>query len=205
MGAVLSLGLGYLIGCMNPAALVARKKKVDLTKTGTGNLGATNTALVLGQKAGWFVLFFDMLKTLVSYKLAKILFPHLRLAGLIAGLGVLLGHCFPFNMGFVGGKGLASFGGLVLVTDPLVFCVLLALGLFLAWQLNYGVYLAVTATVLFPIAMWLRTGDVGVTVMTAVCSGLIFAMHWRNLMRAIRKEDPISAKGGFQKIFGKKE
>lgn len=205
MGAVLSLGLGYLIGCMNPAALVARKKKVDLTKTGTGNLGATNTALVLGQKAGWFVLFFDMLKTLVSYKLAKILFPHLRLAGLIAGLGVLLGHCFPFNMGFVGGKGLASFGGLVLVTDPLVFCVLLALGLFLAWQLNYGVYLAVTATVLFPIAMWLRTGDVGVTVMTGVCSGLIFAMHWRNLMRAIRKEDPISAKGGFQKIFGKKE
>lgn len=205
MSAILSLGLGYLVGCMNPAALVARQTKVDLTKKGTGNLGATNTALVLGRKAGGFVLLFDMLKSILSYKLAKLLFPHLKLAGLIAGLGVLLGHCFPFNMGFVGGKGLASFGGLVLAADPLVFCVLLALGLVLAWQLNYGVYLAVTATVLFPIAMWLRSGDVGITVMTALCSGLIFAMHWRNLMRAIRKEDPISARDGLKKIFGTQE
>lgn len=205
MSAILSLGLGYLMGCMSPAALVGRKKKVDLTKTGTGNLGATNTALVLGQKAGWFVLIFDMLKSIISYRLAKALFPHLRLAGLIAGLGVLIGHCFPFHMGFVGGKGLASFGGLVLATDPAVFCVLLSLGLFLAWNLNYGVYLAVSATVLFPVAMWLRTGDVGITLMTLASSALIFAMHWRNLMRAIRKEDPISAKGGFQKIFGKKK
>lgn len=205
MSAILSLGLGYLMGCMSPAALVGRKKKVDLSKTGTGNLGATNTALVLGQKAGWFVLIFDMLKSIISYRIARTLFPHLRLAGLIAGLGVLLGHCFPFHMGFVGGKGLASFGGLVLATDPVVFCVLLSLGLFLAWNLNYGVYLAVSATVLFPIAMWLRTGDVGITLMTLASSALIFAMHWRNLMRAIRKEDPISAKSGFQKIFGKKK
>ena len=205
MSAILSLGLGYLMGCMSPAALVARKKKVDLTKTGTGNLGATNTALVLGQKAGWFVLIFDMLKSILSYRIAKALFPHLRLAGLIAGLGVLLGHCFPFNMGFVGGKGLASFGGLVLATDPVVFCVLLALGLFLAWNLNYGVYLAVSATVLFPVAMWLRTGDAGITLMTLAASALIFAMHWRNFMRALKHEDPISAKSGFQKIFGKKK
>ena len=205
MSAILSLGLGYFIGCMNPAALVGRKKKVDLTKTGTGNLGATNTALVLGQKAGWFVLIFDMLKSILSYRIAKALFPHLRLAGLIAGLGVLLGHCFPFNMGFVGGKGLASFGGLVLATDPVVFCVLLALGLFLAWNLNYGVYLAVSATVLFPIAMWLRTADPGITLMTLVSSALIFAMHWRNFMRALKKEDPISAKSGFQKIFGRQQ
>lgn len=205
MQAVLSLGLGYLVGCMNPAALVGRKKNVDLKNTGTGNLGATNTALVLGQKAGWFVLIFDMLKSILSYKAARILFPHLRLAGFIASLGVLIGHCFPFNMGFVGGKGLASFGGLVLAADPLVFCILLALGLALAWQLNYGVYLAVSATVLFPIAMWLRTGDAGITMMTALCSGLIFAMHWRNFMRALKHEDPISAKGGFQRIFGKKQ
>lgn len=204
MSAILSLGLGYLIGCMNSAALMCRIKKIDLRKKGTGNLGATNTALVLGQKAGWFVLIFDMLKSVLSYKAARLLFPHFRLAGLVAGLGVLLGHCFPFNMGFVGGKGLASFGGLVLATDPVVFCVLLALGLTVAWNLNYGVYLAVTATVLFPVAMWLRSGDLGITLMTLACSALIFAMHWGNFMRAVKHEDPISAKGGFQKIFGKK-
>ena len=205
MSAILSLGLGYLMGCMNPAAFIGKKKKVDLTKTGTGNLGATNTALVLGQKAGWIVLVFDMLKSILSYKAARLLFPQFRLAGLVAGLGVLLGHCFPITMGFVGGKGLASFGGLVLATDPLVFCVLLTLGLFLAWKLNYGVYLAVSATVLFPIAMWLRTGDVGITAMTAAASLLIFVMHWRNFMRALKHEDPIDAKKGLKKIFGKKK
>ena len=205
MSAILSLGLGYLLGCLNPAAYIGKRKNVDLSKTGTKNLGATNTALVLGQKAGWVVLFFDMMKSILSYKAAKLLFPQLRLAGLIAGLGVLLGHCFPITMGFVGGKGLASFGGLVLVTDPLVFCVLLTFGLWLAWKMNYGVYLAVSATVLFPIAIWLRTGDVGTTAMTAAASLLIFVMHWGNFMRAVKHEDPISAKGGLQKIFGKKK
>ena len=205
MQTLLSLVMGYFIGSLNPAKFVAKRHDVNLKETGTGNLGATNTALVLGQKAGWFVLIFDMLKSILSYKAARLLFPQLRLAGLIAGLGVLLGHCFPVTMGFVGGKGLASFGGLVLVTDPLVFCVLLALGLFLAWNLNYGVYLAVSATVLFPIAMWLRTGDVGVTLMALAASALIFAMHWRNFMRALKHEDPIKAKNGFQKIFGKKK
>lgn len=203
MHAILSLGLGYVVGCISPAAWVGKKKNVNLKENGTKNLGATNTALVLGQKAGWFVLIFDILKSYLSYKAAKWLFPQLRLAGLIAGIGVLLGHCFPVTMGFQGGKGLASFGGLVLAQDPLVFCILLSLGLILAWNLNYGVYLAISATVLFPIACWLRTGDVGITVMTTIASGLIFAMHWTNLMRAIKHEDPISAKGGFQKIFGK--
>ena len=114
MKAILALGMGYCVGCVSPAAFVSKKKNVDLKAEGTKNLGATNTALVLGRYAGYFVLFFDVLKSFVSYKLARILFPHLRLAGLIAGIGVILGHCFPATMNFQGGKGLASFGGLVL-------------------------------------------------------------------------------------------
>ena len=106
MSAILSMGLGYLFGCLNPATWVGRKKHVDLSKTGTKNLGATNTALVLGKKAGYFVLVFDMFKSIFSYRLAKLLFPQLRLAGLIAGIGTILGHCFPVFMNFKGGKGL---------------------------------------------------------------------------------------------------
>ena len=59
MTAVVCLGLGYCIGCINPAAWIAKKKHVNLKKEGTGNLGATNTAYVMGKKAGYFVLFFD--------------------------------------------------------------------------------------------------------------------------------------------------
>lgn len=204
MKALLSLGMGYLIGCISPAAWIGKKKNVDLKQEGTKNLGATNTALVLGKNAGYFVLGFDLFKSIFSYKVAKILFPHLIAAGIIACIGVILGHCFPFTMNFQGGKGLAAFGGLVLAHDPLVFALLLTFGIFMAFLLNYGVYLAISAAVLFPVMAYLRSGEPMVFFMAAIASGIIIAMHWNNLRRAITGEDPIHTRDGFQKIFGKK-
>ncbi len=204
MSAILSLTMGYLIGCINPAAWVGKRKHVNLKEKGTGNLGATNTALVLGKKAGYFVLIFDMFKSIFAYKLARILFPKIAAAGLLAGIGVLLGHCFPVFMRFVGGKGLASFGGLVLVHDPLLFVLLLTLGILLAFIMDYGVYLAISATALFPILSYLHTRDLTDLFLTAIAGGLIFVMHLGNLGRAIRQEDPIHVRTGLKKIFGKK-
>ena len=205
MKALLALSMGYCVGCVSPAAFVSKKKNVDLKTEGTKNLGATNTALVLGKKAGYFVLVLDILKSFFSYKLARILFPHLRLAGLIAGIGVLIGHCFPATMGFQGGKGLASFGGLVLAHDVRAFAVLLTLGIIAAFVMNYGVYLAVTATLLFPLSCWLLHGDAAEALVCAVAGGIIFVMHLHNLRRAITGEDPIHMRDGAKKIFGKKK
>lgn len=204
MGAVLSLILGYVVGCISPAAWVSHKKNVDLKQEGTKNLGATNTALVLGRKAGYFVLVFDMMKSFFSYKLAKWLFPHLMVAGLIAGIGVILGHCFPVTMRFQGGMGLAAFGGLVLAHDPVQFAVLLTLGIVLAFALNYGVYLAVSAAALFPFFSYYRSGSPSVFGATAMAGGIIIYMHRGNLRRAINGTDPIHTRDGLKKIFGKK-
>ena len=205
MSALLSLGIGYFIGCINPAAWIGKKKHIDLSKEGTKNLGATNTALVLGKKAGYFVLLFDMLKSIFSYRVAKLIFSRVPYVGMIAGIGVLIGHCFPVFMNFQGGKGLASFGGLVLAHDPVLFAMLLTLGIGAAFAMNYGVYLAVTATVLFPITSYLRSRDLTVCLMAAVASGIILIMHKGNLGRAIRHEDPIHVRDGLHKIFGKKK
>lgn len=204
MGAVVSLILGYFAGCINPAAWVGKKKNVNLKEEGTKNLGATNTALVMGKKAGYFVLIFDMLKSWVSYKVARLLFPHLAVAGIIASIGVILGHCFPVFMRFQGGKGLAAFGGLVLAHDPLLFAILLSIGILLALLLNYGVYLAVSASLLFPVCSYLRSGSVPVFAATATAGGIILAMHWGNLRRAVTGEDPIHTRDGLKRIFGKK-
>lgn len=204
MQTVLSLVIGYLVGCINPARIVGKKKHVNLKETGTGNLGATNTALVLGRKAGYFVLFFDMFKSFFSYKLAKLLFPQLAAAGVIACIGVILGHAFPVFYGFQGGKSLAAFGGLVLAHDPLQFVILLTLGIIMSFVMNYGVYLAVTATTLFPFISWVRSGSLMTFLSTATASGIVLALHFGNLRRAITGEDPIHTRDGFQKIFGKK-
>ena len=205
MHTALSLLLGYLVGCINPARMVAKKKHVNLKTEGTGNLGATNTALVLGKKAGYFVLFFDILKSVFSYRVARCLFPHLRLAGLIAGIGVLIGHAFPVFAHFQGGKSLASFGGLVLAHDPLQFVILLFLGIVMAFVLNYGVYLAVTAATLFPFFNYLRSGSLADFLAAAAASAIVLLLHMGNLRRAITGEDPIHTQDGFKKIFGKKQ
>ncbi len=201
MHTVFSLGLGYLIGCISPSAWVGRKKNVNLKQAGTKNLGATNTALVLGRKAGYFVLIFDMLKSIVSYRLARVLFPQVALAGLVAGIGVIVGHCFPVFLNFEGGMGLAAFGGLVLAYDPLLFAILLTIGLLVAFLLDYGVYLAVSAGLLFPIGAYLRSESLGELALTALAGGIIVFMHRNNLIRAIRQEDPIRVRVGLKHIF----
>lgn len=53
---LLIFAIGYYLGCISPASVLARRKQVDLRKEGSGNLGATNTALVLGRSAGAFVM-----------------------------------------------------------------------------------------------------------------------------------------------------
>lgn len=204
MHTALSLVMGYLIGCINPARMVSKRKNVNLKETGTGNLGATNTALVLGRKAGYFVLFFDMFKSFFSYRLAKLLFPQLAAAGVIACIGVILGHAFPVFFGFQGGKSLAAFGGLVLAHDPVQFAILLTLGIVMSFVMNYGVYLAVTATTLFPFLSYLRSGNLTVLFTTGIASSIVLLLHSGNLRRAITGEDPIRTRDGFRKIFGKK-
>lgn len=203
MKMILSLGLGYFFGCMNPAAWLGKKKHIDLSKAGTKNLGATNTALVLGKHAGYFVLVFDMLKSIFSYKLAKFIFPQLGIAGLLGGIGAIIGHCFPVFMNFQGGKGLASFGGLVLAHDPAMFAILLTIGLASALILDYGVYLAVSTALLFPITALIRSHSVPVFATTSVASGIILAMHRTNFRRARTGEDPIHVRDGLKRIFGK--
>ena len=98
MDAVLSIALGYFAGSLSPSSLVGRVKKTDVRKSGTGNLGATNTMLVLGWGAGIFVMLFDLMKSFLSGKLAQYLFPGLSTAGMLACIGAMIGptasRCF---------------------------------------------------------------------------------------------------------------
>jgi glycerol-3-phosphate acyltransferase PlsY len=127
--------LGYLLGSVNFAVLVAKKHGIDILKEGSGNPGATNVKRVLGKGPGNLVFALDALKgfvgaglpTLVGYVIAALSIPLVIDGGAfihgIAGLvGTLLGHCFSCFLKFKGGKGVAStIGGLiVLLPIPIV-------------------------------------------------------------------------------------
>ena len=124
--------LGYLIGSVNFAVLVAKKHGVDILKAGSGNPGATNVKRVLGKGPGNLVFALDALKgfvgtglpTLVGYVVATqglaVAIPGDPFLHGVAGfVGTLLGHCFSCFLGFKGGKGVASTIGGLLVLLPL--------------------------------------------------------------------------------------
>ena len=205
MTAFLSLGLGYCIGCINPAAWIARMKHVNLKEEGTGNLGATNTAYVLGKKAGYFVLFFDILKSYFSFKLAKWLFPKLLIAGILASIGCILGHCFPVTMNFQGGKGLAAFGGLILAFKPWMFLTIITVGITLMFVYNTGVIAPFMGVILFPTLVYFTGHDLIETAAVTVASAIIFATHLSNFKLARKKEDVVNTKQFMEKVFGKKK
>lgn len=200
-----SLAMGYLVGCISPAAWVGKKKNVDLTQEGTKNLGATNTALVLGKKAGIFVMIFDIAKSFFCYRLARLLFPQISVAKILASLGTILGHCFPFTRKFRGGKGLAAFGGLILAYSPLFFLMIVIPGIALMAIFNTGVAAPIYGTIMFPILVYLRTGWTDEFLGVLAASLLVFAMHWNNLKLAKNKDDMVNTKKYVHAVFGKKE
>ena len=204
MTAIMSLGLGYMVGCVNPAMAIARLKNINLREEGTGNLGATNTAYVMGKKAGYFVLFFDILKSYFSFKIAKWLFPKLLIAGILASIGCILGHCFPVTMHFQGGKGLAAFGGLILAYSPWMFFTIITVGITLMFLCNTGVIAPFMGCLLFPALTYFSGHDTMELLAVTAASALIFATHFSNFRMARRKEDVVNTKDFMAKVFGKK-
>lgn len=186
---VLSSIIGYVIGSLSPSALLSKIKHKNFRKQGTGNLGATNTAIILGKGYGAFVMLFDIFKAAAASFLCAHLFPQLSLVPLVAGVFAVIGHVFPFYLRFRGGKGLATFGGLILSFDPVMFLILLALTLILMFVFNYGVAMPISASILFPILAFLKTRSIIVFALTSAASLLVFIKHLPNLKKAIKNQD----------------
>jgi len=111
------LVLGYLLGAIPFGYLVARRAGVDIFKTGSGNIGATNVMRTLGKKAGLSVFALDVLKGLIP----PIVAYRLGLgqdAAFFAGIAAVLGHIFSPFLRFKGGKGIATSLGALLGSVP---------------------------------------------------------------------------------------
>jgi len=184
MGDILiSAVIGYGLGQLSPAAFLSKIKKVDLRKTGTGNLGATNASIVFGKFYGVLVLLFDVFKAFFAIKLAKLIAPDFAYAGLVAGCFAVIGHIYPVFLHFRGGKGVATFAGMVLAYDIRVVLVLLLIAAVLMLWTDTGHYGPVSAAVLFPLWLWIRVRNIVVFGCVAVVGGLIVYKHKENFAK----------------------
>jgi glycerol-3-phosphate acyltransferase PlsY len=118
---------GYLLGSLSPALVLSRALRgVDLRTLGSGNLGASNVQAVLGNGLAVAVLLIDAAKGALAvlvlprgvFLLAGAPEMPVGLPGALAAAGAVLGHCFPFWLRFLGGKGVATTLGAVLAFDP---------------------------------------------------------------------------------------
>ena len=125
-----SIVAGYFMGNLMASYLVAKwVMGYDIRNHGTGNAGGSNSFLLMGWKNGLIVGIIDILKAFIAVYIVRILYPNhaeLPLLMTIAGSMAVIGHIFPFFMGFRGGKGMACFMGLCFGINGLLglYCIL---------------------------------------------------------------------------------
>lgn len=193
-GLILWAVLGYLLGSIPFGIVIARALGLgDLRKIGSGNIGATNVLRTGNKPAALATLVLDSFKGAIAVLIAR------QFAGedaaQLAGLCAFLGHCFPVWLGFKGGKGVATFLGLLLgLAFPLglAACATWAAGALLTRISSAS---ALLAAALAPVWAW-ALGYPSVVVLCGVLAVIVWGRHHANIVRILKGEEPKIGKKG---------
>ena len=184
---ILSFLLGLVFGMIPFSYIIGILRGVDLRKTGSGNIGATNLGRELG--FSFFIIGFilDALKGIIPVMLSHSLFA----TGTLAGAGAIVGHVFNPFFGFRGGKGVATTIGVAIALLTRSFA--LALGVWLVvYLLTFFVSLAsISFAVALPVfALLLGDGAAGDRFLFIIIAVLIIYAHRTNIARLVNRKEP---------------
>ena len=190
---ILFVTLAYLIGSFSTAIITCKIMGLeDPRKTGSNNPGATNVLRHGGKKAAIITLLGDMLKGLIPVLLI-IQFQADTLTVALVGLFALLGHIFPVYYGFKGGKGVATYYGVILGINWLVGLIAIAIWLTMAALLKISSLSALISIFLTPFILWHFSQSVELTSSVALMSMLVFWRHKKNIKSLLQgSEEKIS-------------
>lgn len=180
-----ALVVGYLLGSIPFGVVLTRLSGgPDLRGIGSGNIGATNVLRTGNKKLAAATLAGDMLKGTAAVLLAGYLLGG-REAALLAGLGAFIGHLFPVWLNFRGGKGVATYIGVLIGLKFSIALVFAALWLSVAYLSRYSSLSALIASLLAPLLLWFWVGDVRAATVMALLTVLLWIMHRTNIARLI--------------------
>ena len=178
---ILFAGTAYLIGSFSTAIITCKIMGIeDPRQTGSNNPGATNVLRHGGKKAAIITLIGDMLKGLIPILLAIQLQADTLTIALVA-LCALLGHVFPMYYGFKGGKGVATFYGVILGINWQVGLIALAIWLVIAALLKISSLSALISIFSTSFILWFFSHSVELTSAVALMSLLVFWRHKSNI------------------------
>ena len=186
--------LAYLLGTFPSAAIVARRKGVDIAAAGSGNPGASTTFRILGWKAGTLVFALDAGKGALAAAVGLAIDGH-RGAYILGGAAVL-GHVWPVTRKFKGGKGVATGAGMMLVLFPVIVLILSVVWFLLVKLTGKASLASVTVVVAFPLMVLLAGHSWGDVAVIGSLALVVVVRHASNLRRLARGEEHGLGSGG---------
>lgn len=181
---------GYLLGSIPFGLLLTRLAGLgDIRQVGSGNIGATNVLRTGRKDLALATLLLDSFKA----GLAVLIIANItgeRNFGLIAGLFAFIGHCYPVWLGFKGGKGVATYAGLLVFASPLALAVGAPIWLALFALTRISSLSALTAAACVPIGAYLLGETQFASLLLLGLSVLVFWTHRENIKRLLKGTEP---------------
>ena len=181
--------LGYLIGSVPFAFLVARRRGIDLRRAGSGNIGATNVLRTTSTADAALAMCLDVTKGALAVFAARAVATSAA-APVVAGLAAIAGHIYPPWLGFRGGKGVATAAGVFALLAPLAVVSAASVFVIAVWLTRYVSVGSLVAAPVLPIAAALEDVPVPVIVGAAIAALLIAHRHRPNITRLIAGTEP---------------
>ena len=195
MERILCVLIGYGFGCLQFAYILGHLLKgIDIRKYGSGNSGTTNAIRVLGTKIGITTLVLDIIKAVVALVIIALIWGYDQKQLLLwGGIGVVLGHNYPFYMQFKGGKGVAATIGIFLTADIRLLVLAGVPALILLATTKYMSLASLTYMLLLVVmaAIFYIGTPIGIEVLALVVLLSIsgFWRHRANIKRLLRGEE----------------
>ncbi|QAR33062.1 glycerol-3-phosphate 1-O-acyltransferase [Geovibrio thiophilus] len=177
----------YLIGSIPTGYLLVKKVKgIDIRTVGSGNVGATNAARILGKWGFAAVFAVDMLKGFIPVWITGMLYPDVVL---IAAVLVVLGHTYTVFLNFKGGKGVATAVGVFLALAPIplgVAAVAFGVVIYISRMVSLS---SITAAAVLAASVVLMDTEVSLKIFTVVIAAFVIYKHRTNISRIMKGEE----------------
>ena len=183
------IGFAYVLGSVPTGYLMGAWMGVDVRAVGSGNIGATNVARVVGKRQGILTLATDVAKGLIPV-IAAFQFGFAPAAAALVGTAAFLGHLYPVFLKFRGGKGVATALGVYAGLAPMVSLVLIVIFAAVALASRIVSLGSMVAALAAPVILWFFSYPPPVIGLSALIAAMIILRHRGNLRRLFAGTEP---------------
>ena len=179
----------YLLGSVPSGLIIGKLSGLDVRKAGSGNIGATNVARLLGKTGGLLTLVGDTAKGFIPVLVVQQMGFSYSVTALV-GVAAFLGHLYPIFLKFKGGKGVATSFGVLLGLAPLATMILLVVFAAVAFTTRIVSLSSMGTAVAAPLVLWLFYYFPSYVIVTAFMALMIVFRHYANIQRLLNGTEP---------------